>query len=439
MLEGPVLPTLLRLAAPNILVMLLQAVGSAAEPYFVGSLGTDPLAGVALVYPLVMLMITMSAGGIGGGVASAIARAIGAGRRDLADALLVHATVIGLVMGAVFTLALLLGGPTLYRVMGGQGAALDAAVAYSGVVFAGAAAPWLLNVLTSAVRGTGQMLLPAGLVLLSTVLLLTLSPALIFGWGPFPALGVVGAGLGTVVPSGIGALILLAYLASGRGLVRPRLAGLGFRRALFWDILRVGLPGAVNTIFTNLTVVLLTGLVGPFGTLAVAGYGVGARLEYLLIPLVFGLGSALVTMVGTNIGAGQVARARRVAWTGAALAGAATGAVGMAAALFPLAWMGLFTDDAEVLAVGSTYLRTVGPAYGFFGFGLALYFASQGAGRLLWPLVAGGLRLVAAALGAWLLAYTLGGGLPGLFAAIALALVLYGTSMAAMLARGSWR
>ena len=183
---------------------------------------------------------------------------------------------------------------------------------------------------------------------------------------------------------------------------------------------------------------LLTGLVGPFGTPALAGYGMGARLEYLQIPLVFGLGSALVTMVGTNVGAGQLARAQRVAWVGAAMAGAATGAIGLAAAVFPVAWLELFSQDAHVLEVGAAYLRRVGPAYGFMGFGLALYFASQGAGHVLWPLVAGFIRLLAAAVGGWIAIHWLGGGLAGLFVAIALSQVVYGAIVAAAIRAGAW-
>src|SRR2546430_5978909 len=104
---------------------------------------------------------------------------------------------------------------------------------------------------------------------------------------------------------------------------------------------------------TNLTVVLLTALVGSFGTLTLAGYGMGVRLEYLLIPLVFGFGSALVTMVGTNFGAGQRVRARRVAWTGALMAAGVTEAIGLAAAVFPHAWLGLFSNEPAVLAAGA--------------------------------------------------------------------------------------
>jgi Na+-driven multidrug efflux pump len=190
---------------------------------------------------------------------------------------------------------------------------------------------------------------------------------------------------------------------------------------------------------TNLTIVLVTGLVGPFGASALAGYGMGARLEYLQIPLVFGLGSALVTMVGTNVGAGQVARAERVAWVGAGIAALVTGSVGLLAALFPHVWLGLFSADPDVLAAGATYLRVVGPVYGFFGLGLALYFASQGAGRLLWPLLGGFVRLLIAALGGWLAGHWLGWGLPGVFAAMALALVAFGATVSLAVKLGAWR
>ena len=184
---------------------------------------------------------------------------------------------------------------------------------------------------------------------------------------------------------------------------------------------------------------LLTGLVGAFGTPALAGYGMGVRLEYMMIPLVFGLGAALVTMVGTNYGAGERARAKRVAWVGAATAAGITETIGLLAALFPRVWIGLFSSEPDVIAAGSAYLRIVGPSYGFFGLGLALYFASQGAGRLLWPILAGLARLVVAGAGGWIALHWFGGGLTSLFAVMALALTLFGITIAIAVAGGAWR
>jgi putative MATE family efflux protein len=439
LLEAPVVSTLLGLAAPNVLVMVLQAVVTTLDAVFVGWLGPAALAGVSLVYPLVMLMQTMSAGGMGGGVASAVARALGAGRRAEAQALAAHAVLIALVMAAVFSTSLLLGGPAIYRAIGGTGDALEAALTYSRVVFGGAVVFWLLNTLSSIVRGTGTMALPAAVMAGSALLYLALAPALVLGWGPFPRLGVAGTATANVTAFGLGTLVVAAYLCSPWSAVRLSLRGLRLRRALFWEILRVGAPGSLNTILTNLTVVLMTGLVGPFGTAALAGYGMGARLEYIQIPLVFGMGTALVAMVGTNVGAGQLERARRIAWTGAGLAAGLTASIGLVAAVFPRAWLGLFTADPDVHAVGATYLLIVGPTYGFFGLGLALYFASQGAGRLAWPLTAGFARLTLAAVGGWLGGHWLGWGLPGVFAAMALGLIVMGTTTATAIKLGAWR
>ena len=170
---------------------------------------------------------------------------------------------------------------------------------------------------------------------------------------------------------------------------------------------------------------------------AAAGYGTGARLEYLLIPIMFGLGAPLVALVGTNVGAGQRERALRVAFVGGAVAFVIAESIGIAAALWPELWIKQFSDDPRVIETGVTYLRLAGPSYGFFGLGLALYFASQGAGRLFWPLFAGFLRMLVAIVGGWI-ALRLTGSLSWLFAALALGLFLHGAVLLAAVASGAW-
>ena len=436
LLEGRIVPTLLLLAWPNVLVMLAQASVGLIETWWVSRLGTDALAGMALVFPGFMMMQMLSAGAMGGGISSAIARALGAGRREDADALVWHALLINGGLGLLFS-ALVIGfGPPLYALLGGEGASLEAALAYSNVVFAGTVLVWLMNALASVIRGTGNMLVPSLAICLGVAALVPLSPLFIFGAGPLPPLGMAGAGVAVIVTTAVTTAVLAWYLLAGRSLVRLSVTGL--RKALFADILRVGAAGSVSTLQTTLTVALTTALVATAGGPgAVAGYGTAGRLEYLLIPLVFGLGAPLVALVGTNVGAGQRERALRIALTGGALAFVVAEAVGLAAALWPEAWLGLFGDDPAMIETGSAYLRVVGPAYGFFGLGLSLYFASQGAGRLAWPLLAGLLRLVLAIGGGWI-ALRLTGSLFWLFAALSLALVAYGLLLSCVVAAGVW-
>ena len=437
LIEGPIAATLVRLAAPNVLVMLAQASVGLIEIYFIGRLGTDALAGVALVFPVVMLMQMMSAGAMGGGISSAIARALGGGRRADADALVLHAIVIAQAFGLVFSVALLAGGPRLYAAMGGSGASLAAAISYSNVIFAGAILVWLFNSLANVIRGTGNMAFPAIVTVSGVAVLIPLSPCLIFGLGPFPRLGVVGGAVAVVLYYAIGSVVLAAYLRSARSVVRLTFTAMRFRWSLFRDILRVGLVAALITVQTNLTIGIATSLVGAFGSAAIAGYGTGSRLEYLLIPLVFGLGGPLVAMVGTNIGAGQRDRALSVAWIGAVIAAGLCELIGLCAAAAPHAWLSLFGADAAMIDAGSRYLRIAGPVYGLFGLGMALYFASQGAGRLLWPFLANLARLIIAACGGWLaLRWT--GDVTGVFIALAAALAVFGLINAAAVAGGAW-
>ena len=436
LLHAPIVPTLLRLAWPNMLVMTAQASTGLIETWWVSHLGTDALAGMALVFPGFMMMSMLSAGAVGGGISSAVARALGAGRRDDADALVLHAILVNLALGAATSALFLLFGGPIYRAMGGEGASLSAALRYSNVVFAGNLLVWLMNALASVIRGTGNMLVPSLAITLGVALLIPLSPLLIFGIGPLPALGIAGGGAAVVATTALMAAVLAWYILSGRCVVRLRRTAL--RRALFADILRVGAVAAISTLQTSFTMALTTGVVGSAaGPDAVAGFGTGARLEYLLIPLVFGLGAPLVALVGTNIGAGQHRRALRVALTGGAVAFALTEAIGLAAAIWPRAWLGLFGSDPAMLATGMAYLRHVGPTYGFFGLGLSLYFASQGAGRLGWPLLAGLLRMTVAVAGGWVvLAVT--GSLASTFATLGAALLLYGAILATAIAAGVW-
>jgi putative MATE family efflux protein len=398
-----------------------------ADTYFVGRLGTAPLAGLALVFPLIMLLQMTSAGAMGGGVSSAIARALGAGDAPRARRLVVHALVIAAAMAAAFTLLILMLGESLYSLLGGRGEVLDDALRYSNVVFAGAITVWIANTLSSMLRGTGNMAVPAAALIGGALVHIPLSALLT------ARMGIAGAGVAYVTAFGLAALAMALVVFRRGSALRPRAADLRLEPRLFGDILRVGGMSVLSSFQTVLTAVILTGFVGRHGAAALAGYGVGLRLELLQIPLVFAVGQAMVVLVGTHIGAGQAARAKRIAWTGAAFAAAFSLVIGVAVALAPLAWVGLFSDDAAVLESGSRYLRSVAPFYPLLAAGIALYFASQGAGRVLWPVLAGTARLALVLAGGMLVA-----SLQGLFAVIAAAMAAFGLLTIWFIARADW-
>lgn len=436
LLTAPVAPTLAKLAAPNLLGMLASTAVSIAETAYIGRLGAAPLAAAALVLPMIMLMGMMSAGAIGGGVSSAVSRALGAGDADRAEDLARHAAVLGLAFGLFFTLLLSVFGHYVFSALGGRGEALHQATIYSAVVFGFAVMIWLTNVLASVLRGSGNMAQPAMAQLGGAALQIVLGGALCFGWGPAPRLGIVGVGLGQAISGTAVAATLFLLLRSRKARVRLHWES-GFSRALFEDILKVGGPALLSPIQTIATTLVVTSIAARFGVEALAGYGIGARLEFLLVPIAFSVGVASLPMVGLAIGAGDVARARKVAWTAGAMGAAGLGALGIVVSLAPQLWVGIFTRDPGVLAAASTYLRIVGPLFPFFGLSLALYFSAQGAGRILGPLLANTARLVVVIVGGVILV-KIKAPVWGLFALVALGMTVMGTMTAALVAITPW-
>jgi len=435
LLTAPVVPTLARLAAPGIALALIQTAVAVADTHFIGRLGTDALAGLALVFPMVMLLQMTSAGAMGGGVSSAVARAFGAGNPDAARRLVAHAFVIALGGGLTFTLLLLGAGRGLYSLLGGRGETLAEALAYSHVLFGGAVLVWTANTLASLLRGSGNTLAPALALTGAAVVQIPLSGALTLGWGPFPRWGIAGAASAYVAAFGLASLAMAILV--WKSALRPQRAHWRLESRLFGEILRVGAISSLSALQTVLTAVILTGFVARFGTAALAGYGVGVRLELLQVPIVFAIAQALVVMVGMNIGAGHAARAKRIAWIGTGAAALVCLAIGGSVAMLPQLWIRIFSDDTAVLEVGSLYLRTVAPFYPLFGAGLALYFASQGAGQMLKPVLAGTARMVLVIAGGALV-MQMGGPLEALFAVVALGLSVFGGLTGYVVFKARW-
>ena len=437
LLVAPILPTLLKLTLPNLVAMLVAALVAIFETIYVGVLGTTALASIALVFPLIMLMQMLSAGAMGGGVSSAISRALGAGNEVRAAALAVHALTIGTLVGTAFSMIFLLFSRPILATLGGSGAVLDGAVTYASVALTGAITVWLLNTLASIVRGTGNMRVPSLTLLGASGLQIVLGGALGLGIGPIPRLGLIGVAIGLVIGFTLGAVFLLWFLWSGRARITLRLRGAVLNREMFTDILKVGAVAAFSPLQSVLTVLVLTSLIASHGPEVLAGYGIGARLEFLLVPIVFAVGVASVPMVGMAMGAGDIARARRVAWTAGGVGGVAVGVLGLLVAIVPDLWSGLFTADPLVRATANTYLRWAGPGFGFFGVGLALYFASQGSGRIVGPVLAATVRLLVIVIGGWLL--TRAEAPPwALFALVTCSLAAYGAATATAVHMSRW-
>lgn len=436
-LEDAIVPTLLRLALPNVVSMAAGISVLIAETTYVGILGIAPLAAIALMFPLIILMMTMSGGAMGGGVASAIARALGNGDVQRASTLAWHALAIAVTVGATFSVLLLTFAEQILGLMGGRDAVLSEALKFAHIHFSGIILIWVMNSLVGILRGTGNMVLPSVIMFTSAGCQIVFGGTLSLGLFGAPQLGIRGIAIGQLLGVALGVIVMGWYVLSGRSRISLRVPQFRFHSEMFADILKVGALACFYPVQAVLTNSIITAMLARFGPEVLAGYGIGARLEWFLTSIAFSCGVATVPMIGMAVGAGKIARARRIAWTGAVLSAVGVGALVLPLALFPGMWTGLFTDNPLVRKAAGEYMLIAGPMFAVFSIGISLYFSSQGAAKVLGSVLAQTVRLSVAILGGlWLL--SIGADYVWFFVLAGGAMAAFGLFTAAVVRATSW-
>jgi len=438
-LTKPIIPLLIRMSAPNTIAFFIQSLVVLTEVWFISRLGTNSLAAVALAFPLLMITQTMSGGALGGAITSAIARSMGADDIEKAERLIWHSIIISLGGAISFLILFLLFGKQLLFLLGGRGEILQESYAYCSILFFGGILLWLSGSLSAVLRGMGNMRFPATLMVITSSIQVILSGGFILGWFGLPKLGVPGAAVAVLISSALMVTVILLKLRSKSIPASLRKERFQLRKILFDNIFEVAIPASLSPLLVVSTILVLTGLVGRFGTEALAGYGIGSRVEFLMIPLIFGIGTAMTSIVGANIGALNIDRAEKVGILGGSTAGFVSILIGLTLAVFPEAWIQFFTDDIKAFEVTKKYIQIVGPFYIFQGIGLSLYFASQGANAMKWPTIATIARFIIACAGGGISVYWLDLGIESIFISSSAAMAIFGLMIFISIKKGAWR
>jgi putative MATE family efflux protein len=417
------------LAAPTTVLMLVAAASNVLATWYVSRLGADAIAAVSLVFPLSLLATTAMAGGIGAGASAAVARALGAGRTVAANVLAGQSLVLSLAVGLAFGACILVGAPTVFRWMGASGEVLEAATLFARVLFGGAAITFVGAMLDSVLRGEGNTRVPAIWSSVSLLLQMATTPLAMFSAG----LGLVGAAVAPLVCQLIAIVPRARFVFGGRSAVRPRVALPALEPMR--DILRVGVPAALSTSLSNLGIMVMTGVLARLGASDLAAYGLGTRLDFLLLSFAYGVSAAMLTLVGMASGARRPDLVRAFVLRAGTLIVLLLAVPGLILSWRPTLWMGLFTSDPGILAVGASYFRLIGPSYPFVGVAMVSAFAFQGLGRATTPLAWMAIRVFGVLGVALVCTRILGLGERAVFATIAGGNVVSAMIMAALLAR----
>ena len=440
LLEGPIAPALIRLAVPIILGNALQTGYQLTDAFWVGRLGASAVAAVAISFPVTFLVIALGAGFAMAG-ATLSAQYMGAGRQDLVNHVAAQ-TMLAVAVSSVIlgTVGFLLT-PHLLRLLGVAPDVYAGALGFMRVSFIGIIFVFLYAMFQALMRGIGETKIPLYIVLATVLLNFALDPLFIFGWGPVPGHGVTGAALATLATQALAALAAMTILLRGRhGIalawsdLRPDIAYI--KRAFF-----LGFPGSIELSTRGLGLVIMSFLVASFGTLPIAAYGVGSNIVQVVTILAMGLSMAVSTLVGQNIGAGNVQRAARTALLGNAIAFGVLSLAGILAYGFaPLLVAFFVPGDAEVIAEGARFIRIMCLAWGGIGIQLCVVATFRASGNMLNAMV---IALVSQFMIQFPLAYVLSKhtplGVDGLWWSFPVTNVLVALVSLGWFARGAWK
>lgn len=384
---GPITKSLLTLSVPIVFANILQTAYQLVDTFWVGRLGKEAVAAVSLSFPIIFLMISL-----GGGLAIAgtILVAQYRGKKDDAQVDYVAAQTLTMMFIAAIIVSIIgyvISAPIM-RLMGAAPEVLPDAVSYMQISFLGMIFMFGYFVYQSLMRGVGDVKTPMYIVLATVLLNLVLDPLFIMGWGPFPAHGVSGAAIATIVTQGIAAVVGLVMLFSGKYGIHIKKENLKIDTKLVKQMFFLGLPASVNQSTRALGLAVMSFLVASFGTLTVAAYGIGVRiLSFIIIPAI-GLSMATSTLVGQNMGAGKIDRAEKIAHKSMSVAFWSLTALGVVTFIFAKQIVTAFIPgETETIVMGTLFLRYMALLFGSIGFQQTINGVFTGAGSTVTTMI----------------------------------------------------
>lgn len=383
LLEGSIFRSLLLLAIPIVLANMLQSAYQLTDAFWVGRLGGDALAAVSVSFPVVFLLISL---GIGFAVAGStlIAQYVGAGNQAMVDHVaaqtLLMVTLASLILGGVGVVC----APFMLKLMGVTPQVYGGALGFMRYSFVGLIFTFGFAIFQSVMRGVGEVTMPLYIVLGTVILNFVLDPLLIFGWGPIPGQGVMGAAQATLFTQGVAAAIGLIVLFGGKYGIHVKLGHFKPDPAFIRRAFVLGFPASIEQSTRALGITVLVFIISSFGTLTVAAYGVGTNiLQFVIIPAM-GLSMAIATLVGQNIGANNIKRAEEIARLGAWISFVGLSAIGLLTFLFAREMVVFFVPgDTAVIEEGSRFVRIMSFSFGFMALQLALTGVFRAAGKMM--------------------------------------------------------
>jgi putative MATE family efflux protein len=437
--EAPVGRAVILLAVPMVLEMLMESVFAVADIFFVGRLGADAVATVGITESL-MTIVYAVAMGLSIGATATVSRRIGEKNPDAAARAAVQSIAVGVLVGIAAGVTAVATAPSLLRLMGASDEVVRTGANFARVMLGASGSVLLLFLINAIFRGAGDAAIAMRVLWFANAVNIVLGPCLIFGIGPFPAMGVTGAAVGTAIGRTSGVAYQLYRLTRGDGRIALRAEHFGLNWGVMRSIMRMSGVGVFQNFIATASWMGLVRILTGFGSVAVAGNTIGIRIIMFALLPSFGVSNAAATLVGQNLGARRPDRAEAAVWRAGLYNTLCLVTVGVIFLLFAPQLIRLFSADPEVVPYGVRCLRIVAAGFLFYGYGMVLTQAFNGAGDTRTPtliyLVC--LWLLELPL-AWVLAYPLGLGPTGVFVAVSVAFSVLAVVSGFLFRLGWWK
>ena len=437
--EGSLGRAILLLSVPMVLEMAMESVFAIVDIFFVSHIGSSAVATIGLTESILTLVYALALG-LAMGTTAMVARRIGEKNREQAADTAVQAIIVGVAASIPISLVGIFFAKKMLRMMGGDPWVVDIGYRYMRWMLGGNVVIMLIFINNAIFRGAGDAAIAMRVLWIANAINIVLDPALIRGWGPFPELGVEGAGIATTCGRGIGVLVQFYALFYGARHIRVLRSQVRAKASLMWRLIRVSLGGIGQFVIATSSWIGLVRIMSEFGSPALAGYTIAVRIMMLTFLPAWGLSNAAATLVGQNLGAGKPERAERSVW----LTGWATmGFMAVVMAIY-LIWndelVGLFSRQPEVVSVGADCLRIVAYGYLFYAWELVGIQAFNGAGDTMTPTRINFLCFWMIEIPvAYLLAMKTSAGAHGVYWSIVIAESLAGLIAMVWFRRGKWK
>jgi putative MATE family efflux protein len=437
--EGPISRAVVLLAIPMVLEMVMESLFAITNVFWVTRLGANAIATVGLTESMLTLVFSVAIG-VSMSTTAMVARRTGEKDMRGAATAAVQAIVLGVVLAVFMGVPGYWFAPQLLDLMGAPADLVAMGKQYTALVLGGSITVLLLFLNNAIFRGAGDASIAMRVLWFSNLINMVLDPCFIFGLGPFPELGVTGAGVSTIIGRGSGVLLQLWILARGKSRVVIRREDLRIVPEVITSLIRVSATGILQFAIAHTSWIALVRFISGFGPSAVAGYTIGIRIFLFAILPSWGLSGAAATMVGQNLGARRPERAARAVYITGLYNMIVLAVIAVVFITIPEALVGLFTDDPAVVPNAVDCLRILGYGNVLYAWGMVLVQAFNGAGDTITPTIINvvGFWLCEIPL-AWALSHPAGMGVRGVFASIPIAELLITLLGLAMFMRGGWK